>query len=52
MSTIQDTGEVWGVSWSRAPGAVGAAAGGGTGGMFVSGGEDGIVRWWRAAGTA
>lgn len=42
VSTIQDTGEVWAVSWRPKAGA----------GGFVSGGEDGVVRWWRAAGTA
>ncbi|KAG6848943.1 hypothetical protein H0H93_012585 [Arthromyces matolae] len=44
VSTIQDTGEVWSVSWRpklAGPGSVGA---------FVSGGEDGTVRWWRGAG--
>ncbi|KAG6917564.1 hypothetical protein DXG01_002033 [Tephrocybe rancida] len=44
VSTIQDTGEVWSVSWrpkAPTPGTVGA---------FVSGGEDGTVRWWRGAG--
>lgn len=48
VSTIQDTGEVWSVSWRRkapAPGSGGAGA-------FVSGGEDGVVRWWRGAGGA
>lgn len=43
VSTIQDTGEVWGVSWR--PRAIS-----GSSGAFVSGGEDGIVRWWRGAG--
>ncbi|EJD01724.1 WD40 repeat-like protein [Fomitiporia mediterranea MF3/22] len=45
VSTIQDTGEVWGVSWRPqvAPGSAGA---------FVSGGEDGVVRWWRSAGAS
>ncbi|KAI0315149.1 WD repeat-containing protein 61 [Amylostereum chailletii] len=45
VSTIQDTGEVWSVAWKpSSPAGAGAA--------FVSGGEDGVVRWWRAAGTA
>ncbi|KAJ6583778.1 WD40-repeat-containing domain protein [Mycena sp. CBHHK59/15] len=39
--TIKDTGEVWAVGWR--PGGTGA---------FVSGGEDGVVRWWRGAGAA
>jgi len=41
VSTIQDTGEVWGVSWRPRPSAIGAGPG-----AFVSGGEDGVVRWW------
>ncbi|KAJ4478644.1 WD repeat-containing protein 61 [Lentinula edodes] len=45
VSTVQDTGEVWSVSWRpRAP-AVGSV------GAFVSGGEDGVVKWWRGAGA-
>ncbi|KAF8187196.1 WD repeat-containing protein 61 [Pholiota molesta] len=45
VSTIQDTGEVWSVSWRpKAPAA-------GSSGAFVSGGEDGVVRWWRGAGS-
>jgi len=44
VSTVQDTGEVWSVSWRPlAPAA-------GSNGAFVSGGEDGVVRWWRGAG--
>ncbi|TFK29033.1 WD repeat-containing protein 61 [Coprinopsis marcescibilis] len=46
VSTIQDTGEVWSVSWRPKPPALGTA------GAFVSGGEDGVVRWWRGAGGA
>lgn len=45
VSTIQDTGEVWSVSWQPRPAAVGSVGG------FISGGEDGIVRWWRGAGA-
>ncbi|PPR06106.1 hypothetical protein CVT26_005333 [Gymnopilus dilepis] len=45
VSTIQDTGEVWSVSWRPKPAAVGSP------GAFVTGGEDGVVRWWRGAGT-
>nr|GAT44381.1 WD repeat-containing protein 61 [Mycena chlorophos] len=44
VSTVQDTGEVWGVSWRPKPSGGGAGA-------FVSGGEDGVVRWWRGAGV-
>ncbi|PPQ92751.1 hypothetical protein CVT25_003860, partial [Psilocybe cyanescens] len=46
VSTIQDTGEVWSVSWRPKPAAAGSP------GAFVSGGEDGVVRWWRGAGSA
>ncbi|KAI0646410.1 WD repeat-containing protein 61 [Trametes meyenii] len=45
VSTVQDSGEVWSVSWQPKPPAHGTA------GKFVSGGEDGIVRWWRSAGA-
>lgn len=45
VSTVQDTGEVWSVSWRPKPAAVGSP------GAFVSGGEDGVVRWWRGAGS-
>ncbi|KAJ7129338.1 WD repeat-containing protein 61, partial [Mycena epipterygia] len=45
VSSVQDTGEVWAVSWRPRPSAGGAGA-------FVSGGEDGVVRWWRGAGVA
>ncbi|KAJ7094450.1 WD repeat-containing protein 61 [Mycena belliarum] len=44
VSTVQDTGEVWAVSWRPRPAASGPGA-------FVSGGEDGTVRWWRGAGV-
>ena len=44
VSTVQDTGEVWSVSW-RPQVAVGSS------GAFVSGGEDGVARWWRSAGA-
>ncbi|KAG5651490.1 hypothetical protein H0H81_008490 [Sphagnurus paluster] len=44
VSTVQDTGEVWSVSWRPKPSAPGGI------GAFVSGGEDGVVRWWRGAG--
>jgi len=45
VSTVQDTGEVWSVSWRPKPAALGSP------GAFVTGGEDGVVRWWRGAGT-
>ncbi|KAG6894291.1 hypothetical protein C0993_011861 [Termitomyces sp. T159_Od127] len=45
VATVQDTGEVWGVSWR--PRIAGSAGGG----AFVSAGEDGVVRWWRVAGA-
>ncbi|KAJ3776219.1 WD repeat-containing protein 61 [Lentinula raphanica] len=45
VSTVQDTGEVWSVSWRPIAPAVGSV------GAFVSGGEDGVVKWWRGAGT-
>ncbi|KAI0053797.1 WD repeat-containing protein 61 [Auriscalpium vulgare] len=44
VSTVQETGEVWSVSWQPSSAA-------GSGAAFVTGGEDGIVRWYRAAGT-
>jgi WD repeat-containing protein 61 len=46
VSTIQDTGEVWNVSWRPRVPSTGSA------GAFLSGGEDGCVRWWRSAGTS
>ncbi|TFK33187.1 WD repeat-containing protein 61 [Crucibulum laeve] len=48
VSTIADpgAGEVWAVSWRPKPPAVGSP------GAFVTGGEDGVVRWWRGAGGA
>lgn len=45
VSTIQDTGEVWSVSWRPQVPAAGSA------GAFVSGGEDGTIKWWRSAGA-
>ncbi|KAI5121200.1 hypothetical protein M0805_006001 [Coniferiporia weirii] len=45
VSTNQDTGEVWSVSW-RPQGAEPGSAG-----AFVTGGEDGLVKWWRSAGA-
>lgn len=46
VSTIQDTGEVWSVSWRPKPPQHGSP------GAFVTGGEDGVLRWWRGAGGA
>ncbi|KAI0089348.1 WD repeat-containing protein 61 [Irpex rosettiformis] len=46
VSTVQDTGEVWSVSWRPKPAQHGSS------GEFVSGGEDGVVRWWRSAGAS
>ncbi|KAF8520736.1 WD repeat-containing protein 61 [Hysterangium stoloniferum] len=43
VSTIQEPSEVWSVSW-RPKVSLGGP------GAFVSGGEDGIVKWWRGAG--
>ena len=46
VSTIHDAGgEVWSVSWRPSPPAHGSP------GSFVSGGEDGQVKWWRGAGA-
>ena len=45
VSTVQDTGEVWAVAWRPRPPALGHP------GAFVTGGEDGVVRWWRGAGA-
>ena len=46
VSTVQDQGEVWSVSWRPKPPAHGTA------GAYVIGGEDGLVRWYRSAGAA
>lgn len=43
VSTIREPGEVWSVSWRPKLSTSGPGA-------FVSGGEDGIVKWWRGAG--
>jgi WD repeat-containing protein 61 len=45
VCTIQDTGEVWSVSWRP------TLSGNNPTGAFVTGGEDGIVRWWKGAGA-
>ena len=45
VSTIQDSSDVWSVSWRPRPAAQGSA------GAFVTGGEDGTLRWWRSAGA-
>lgn len=44
VSTIAESQEVWAVSWQ--PSAAASA------GAFVAGGEDGFVRWMKAAGTS
>ncbi|KAG6333006.1 hypothetical protein ID866_6083 [Astraeus odoratus] len=45
VSTMQESGEVWSVCWRPKPPPPGSV------GAFVSGGQDGCVRWWRSAGT-
>ncbi|KAG1896421.1 WD40-repeat-containing domain protein [Suillus fuscotomentosus] len=45
VSTLQESGEVWSIAWSPKPPASGTA------GAFITGGQDGHVRWWRSAGT-
>ncbi|KAJ7284067.1 WD repeat-containing protein 61 [Mycena rebaudengoi] len=45
VSSVQHPGgEVWAVSWRPLPATLGAGA-------YVTGGEDGVVRWWRSAGA-
>ena len=44
---VPDTGEVWSVAWNPNPSSAVIAGGG----EFVTGGEDGVVRWWRSAGS-
>ncbi|KAF8484580.1 WD repeat-containing protein 61 [Russula ochroleuca] len=44
VSTIADTQEVWAVSWQPSSAAASSGA-------FATGGEDGVVRWSKAAGT-
>lgn len=46
VSTNQDTGEVWGVAWRPRVPSVGSA------GAFVTGSDDGTVKWWRSAGAS
>lgn len=45
VSTTQESGEVWSVAWRPKPAPIGSS------GAFVSGGQDGLVRWWRSAGS-
>lgn len=45
VSTTQESGEVWSIAWRPKPAPPGSA------GAFVSGGHDGVVRWWRSAGS-
>jgi WD repeat-containing protein 61 len=47
VSTAQDTGDVWSVSWRPIPPEPGHGAG-----SFITAGEDGNVKWWRSAGAA
>lgn len=44
VSTIADGQEIWAVSWQHSSAAASSGA-------FVTGGEDGVVRWSKAAGT-
>lgn len=46
MSTVQEASEVWAVSWRPK----GSAGGAGGSGAFVSGNDDGGIKWWRGAG--
>jgi len=41
VSTVQETGEAWGVSWRPQGGSA-----------MVSGGDSGLLRWWRGAGVS
>ncbi|GJJ15851.1 hypothetical protein Clacol_010129 [Clathrus columnatus] len=43
VSTIQDTNEIWTVSWRPKISSSGPGA-------FVSGSDDGTIKWWRGAG--
>jgi WD repeat-containing protein 61 len=45
VSTMPESQEVWAVSWQPSSAAASAGA-------FVAGGEDGVVRWSKAAGTS
>ncbi|KZT38113.1 WD40 repeat-like protein [Sistotremastrum suecicum HHB10207 ss-3] len=47
VSTAQDTGDVWSVAWKPTIPSPGQGAG-----SFISAGEDGLVKWWRSAGSA
>jgi WD repeat-containing protein 61 len=46
VSTIQDTDKVWAVSWRPKPSSSGSSSG-----AFVTGGEDGVIKWWIGAGS-
>jgi WD repeat-containing protein 61 len=49
VSTVRDAaggGDVWAVAWRP----LAPVAGGAVGGAWVCGGDDGVVRWYRAAG--
>jgi WD repeat-containing protein 61 len=43
VSTLHEASEIWAVAWRPNVGA--------DSGAFSSAGKDGVVRWWRAAGT-
>jgi WD repeat-containing protein 61 len=43
--TVAESQEVWAVSWQPSSAAASAGA-------FVAGGEDGFVRWFKAAGAS
>lgn len=43
VSTIQNSSEIWAVSWRPKPSSAGPGA-------FVSGSDDGSIKWWRGAG--
>jgi WD repeat-containing protein 61 len=45
VCTISESQEVWAVSWQPSSAAASAGA-------FVAGGEDGVVRWSKAAGAS
>lgn len=50
VSIISEPAEVWSVCWRQRVSGTMVGSGGGAG--FMSGGEQGIVRWYRNAGSA
>ncbi|KAK4051306.1 Ski complex subunit Rec14 [Microbotryomycetes sp. JL221] len=57
LNTLRDhTGDVWTLSWapettgSNTVEGIGGASAALSGGQFISGGEDGKLRWWRGGG--